>query len=149
MLQPRKIKYIVIHCTATSPEAKQQAILDGWRKKGWKANGYHWLVSKNGLAVRLQDDEIDSNGVLGKNHESINICYIGGLKDGKGTDTRTDEQKEAILVLLEGYRKKYPSATILGHRDLSKDKNGNGIIESFEWIKLCPCFDAKKEYACI
>jgi N-acetylmuramoyl-L-alanine amidase len=38
--------------------------------------------------------------------------------------------------------KKYPDAAILGHRDFSPDKNGNGIIEYFEWIKSCPSFDA-------
>jgi N-acetylmuramoyl-L-alanine amidase len=40
----RKINKIVIHCTATSPSATAQSILDGWRKKGWTSNGYHWLI---------------------------------------------------------------------------------------------------------
>lgn len=26
------------------------------------------------------------------------------------------------------------------------DKNGNGTIDSSEWIKMCPCFDAIPEY---
>jgi N-acetylmuramoyl-L-alanine amidase len=39
-------------------------------------------------------------------------------------------------------RKLYPKARIRGHRDFSKDLNGNGIIEPREWIKACPCFDA-------
>jgi len=142
----RTIDYIIIHCTATSKNVTHQVILDGWRKKGWVSNGYHWLVSKNGLAARLQDDELVSNGVLGHNHESINLCYIGGIENGKAKDTRTDDQKGALLVLIEDYRNKYPGAIILGHRDLSPDLNKNGIIESKEWIKICPCFDAKKEY---
>jgi N-acetylmuramoyl-L-alanine amidase len=39
---------------------------------------------------------------------------------------------------------KYPAATILGHRDFSPDKDGDGIIEFFEWIKYCPGFDVKE-----
>ena len=35
---------------------------------------------------------------------------------------------------------------ILGHRDTSPDKNGNGIVEKCEWMKECPCFDVKSEF---
>ncbi|MBF1379524.1 MAG: N-acetylmuramoyl-L-alanine amidase, partial [Porphyromonas sp.] len=32
---------------------------------------------------------------------------------------------------------------------LSPDRNGDGKIDAHEWIKLCPCFDASREYAYI
>ena len=38
---------------------------------------------------------------------------------------------------------KYPKATVLGHRDLSPDRDGDGIVEPHEWRKACPCFDAR------
>ena len=47
------------------------------------------------------------------------------------------------MKLLKG---RYPDAEILGHRDISPDANGNGIVDSWERIKECPCFDAKVEY---
>ncbi len=144
----RKIDWIIIHCTATRSTVKHQKILNGWRAKGWDKNGYHWLVDDNGLAARLQDDSIVSNGVFGYNNNSINLCYIGGIaEDGKPKDTRTDEQKGTLETLVMEYRKLYPNAKIQGHRDFSPDKNKNGVIEPFEWIKVCPCFDAKKEYS--
>ena len=34
----------------------------------------------------------------------------------------------------------------IGHRDASPDKNGDGKITKNEWIKECPCFDAKSEF---
>lgn len=139
----RNIKYIVIHCTAASGDQPTQDILDYWRKKGWDKNGYHWLISGNGLAVRLTDDENNSNGVASKNSNCINICYKGGWN---GKDTRTPAQKEMMEVIISGYKKKYPKAVVLGHRDFSPDINNNGIVEPSEWIKLCPCFDAKTEY---
>jgi N-acetylmuramoyl-L-alanine amidase len=144
----RKIDWIIIHCTATRSTVKHQTILNGWRAKGWDKNGYHWLVDDNGLAARLQDDSIVSNGVFGYNNNSINLCYIGGIgANGKPQDTRTEEQKGTLETLVMEYRKLYPNAKIQGHRDFSPDKNKNGVIETFEWIKICPCFDAKKEYS--
>ena len=43
----------------------------------------------------------------------------------------------------------WPRAKICGHRDFSPDKNGNGVIDPWEYIKACPCFDARHEYAYI
>lgn len=140
----RKITRIVIHCTAASGDQPAQNILDYWRKKGWRSNGYHWLVSDNGIAVRLMSDEDVGNGVRGFNSKSIHICYKGGWN---GKDTRTEEQKETLKVIINQYRKKWPQAEILGHRDLSPDLDNNGIVEPHEWLKLCPCFDAKTEYS--
>ena len=41
----------------------------------------------------------------------------------------------------------YPGIVdILGHRDASPDKNGDGEIEPAEWIKQCPCFDVRAEF---
>ncbi len=79
---------------------------------------------------------------------SIGVCYIGGLaKDGKTPkDTRTAGQKDSLRRLLIELKRKYPSAIICGHRDLSPDLNHDGKIEPNEWVKACPCFDAQEEY---
>lgn len=43
--------------------------------------------------------------------------------------------------------RRYPGITkIVGHRDLSCDADGDGIVERHEWVKQCPCFDAAAEY---
>ena len=43
-------------------------------------------------------------------------------------------------------KQEYPIVEVLGHRDTSPDLNDNGIVESSEWIKMCPCFDAAQEF---
>jgi len=43
-------------------------------------------------------------------------------------------------------KQRFPDAVIVGHRDLSPDKDGDGIVERHEWLKLCPCFSAREEY---
>jgi N-acetylmuramoyl-L-alanine amidase len=142
----RMIKYIVVHCTATPPETKIENIQHYWKENlGWKNPGYHYIIKRNGDIVNLFPEEKPSNGVKGYNQVSVHISYIGGVdKDGKSVDNRTDAQKHAMFNKLIELSEKYPRAIILGHRDLSPDKNGDGIIEDSEWVKHCPSFDVRE-----
>ena len=139
----RKIKYIAVHCTAGSQKSTVNDLLAEFRKKGWKAPGYHYVITADGKIHQLLDTEKVSNGVKGYNSVTVNIAYTGGMD---GVDNRTDEQKKSLIILLKLLRKRYPDAVIQGHRDFSPDLNGNGKIEKSEWIKMCPSFDAKTEY---
>ena len=141
----REIKYIVVHCTATPPDAKIENIQRYWKEQlGWKNPGYHYIIKRNGEIVKINDEANISNGVAGNNRYSIHISYIGGIdKDGKPIDNRTDQQKHSLFNKLVSLSEKYPNATILGHRDFSPDKDGDGKIEYNEWIKACPSFDVK------
>lgn len=139
----RKIKYIAVHCTAGSQKATVNDLLAEFKRKGWKAPGYHYVITADGKIHQLLDTEKVSNGVKGFNSVTVNIAYTGGMD---GVDNRTDEQKKSLVTLLKLLRKRYPDAVIQGHRDFSPDLNGNGKIEKSEWIKMCPSFDAKAEY---
>ena len=144
----RNIKTLVVHASATGQEATIESIKKYWKEKlKWKNPGYHYIIKPDGEAVQLLDEELVSNGVAGHNSTLINVCYIGGIDaTGKAIDNRTAAQKKTLVILLSRLKRKYPQATIKGHRDFSPDKNGNGIIEPSEWIKMCPCFDAQNEY---
>lgn len=144
----RQIKYIAVHCTAGSQKQSIDDLRAEFRRKGWKKPGYHFVVKPDGGIVQILDEEEVSNGVKGYNSVIINVAYIGGIDaQGKATDNRTEAQKQSLENLLRILRGKYPKAVIQGHRDFSPDLNGNGKIEKCEWIKACPCFDAKEEYA--
>lgn len=71
------------------------------------------------------------------------------IKTEKAKDTRTDEQKESLLSLIKQMKTKYKIDKVMGHRDTSPDKDGDGIVEPHEWIKQCPCFNAIDEYKTI
>ena len=142
----RRIDKIIVHCSAT-PEGKDFTVDDirRWHTTpvskgghGWSDIGYHYVIYRNGDVVNGRDVDIQGAHCAdnGGNINSIGICYIGGCaRDGKTPkDTRTDAQKLALLHLLLNLKKLYPHAVILGHRDL--DEHG----------KLCPSFDAKREY---
>lgn len=145
----REIKYIVLHCSATKEGQNIGAQdIDRWhRQRGFRKIGYHFVILLDGTIC--QGREITEIGahVAGSNAQSIGICYVGGLDAaGKPKDTRTEQQKAAMFYLLQRLREQFPQAQILGHRDFSPDRNGNGMIEPQEWIKACPCFNAIDEY---
>lgn len=152
----REIRKIVVHCAATpcNRDVKGENIVAGHLLpvskggRGWKAPGYHYIVELGGRIFASWPEDKISNGAKGHNRDSIHVCYIGGLSaTGRPADTRTPAQKESLLRILRELRRRYPRAVILGHRDLSPDKNGDGQISPDEWVKACPSFSARKEYS--
>lgn len=105
--------------------------------------------------------EFITNGVLGFNEDIVNVATIGGVENigtpqkpnWKAKDTRTPEQKASQLVVTDLYFKwlsdnggDVTKAMARGHRDYSKDKNGNGVIDANERNKECPSYDVWTEF---
>ena len=133
----RSIKEIIVHCTATS-EGKDFTVqqIDSWhRQRGFSCIGYHYIIYRDGTIHCGRPESRVGAHCAGHNANSIGVCYIGGCAaDGKTPkDTRTEAQRAALVKLLQELKKKYPSATIHGHRDFA--------------AKACPSFDATTEYA--
>lgn len=141
---------IVVHCSATKLSTRYTpAALDAdHRSRGWAGCGYHWYVTQDGTIYAMRDEAKQGAHVKGHNTDTIGVCYEGGLDaDGNPSDTRTAAQKASLEWLLKDVVSRYSDITsIVGHRDLSPDINGDGTIEPSEWIKACPCFDAIPEY---
>ena len=155
-MKAKDIDAIVIHCSATREgQDVRAADIDKWHKeRGFACIGYNYVIDLDGtveLGRPLTRDGAHCNtaGTSGKayNKHSIGICYVGGLdKYGRAKDTRTAAQKRALAALVYRLLKEYPITDVLGHRDASPDRNGDGTISSNEWIKECPCFDVRKEF---
>ena len=132
----RKINEIIVHCAATR-EGRDFTVEDitRWHKaRGFATIGYHYVIYRDGSIHEGRPLEQIGAHCVGHNKHSIGICYIGGCaSDGKTPkDTRTPEQKEALLALLRRLKARFPNATIHGHRDFA--------------AKACPSFDAFREY---
>lgn len=151
----RSIHTIVLHCSATRVTSNYTAeqLTRDHKARGFDGPGYHFYIRKDGDIVPLRPLTRIGAHVSGYNTGSIGICYEGGLDaSGKPADTRTAPQKRAMHELVSGLVKFLPTVgstvkVIQGHRDFSPDKNGNGVIDPWERIKECPCFDARPEFA--
>ena len=134
----RSITLIVIHCSAVKPDQQSSAAqIDSWhRQRGYHLGiGYHYVIRRNGDIEPGRPEWMVGAHCLNHNKYSIGVCYEGGLDArGQPADTRTAEQKSAMRNLLEDLHKRHPRAVIVGHRDLSHDRD-------------CPCFDAVSEFA--
>jgi len=142
----RRTDYIVVHCSATGPGSDIGADeIDQWHKaRGWSGIGYHAVIRRDGeIEFGRHFDEIGAH-VQGQNARSVGICLVGGVDAaGKSENNFTEEQFESLEAMIEMLKHAYPMAEILGHRDLSPDLDGDGIVEKHEWLKDCPCFDVK------
>ena len=141
---------IIIHCSATrAGQDFTAADIDRWhRARGFRSIGYHFVIRLDGTIEPGRDVSLDGAHCTGWNRRSIGICYVGGLdKEGRPADTRTEAQREALIRLVEDLRLVYSDIRlVIGHRDTSPDRNGDGIISPNEFIKMCPCFDVRNEF---
>lgn len=143
----KKLKYLVIHCTAT-PEGREVSAADikRWHTspapsgRGWKQVGYTDLFHLDGTVERLvannEDANVDpweiTNGAAGYNSISRHIVYAGGCEahTQKAKDTRTVAQKEAMKRYVLEFHRKHPTVKIVGHYQLA--------------AKACPSFDVQQ-----
>lgn len=133
----RKITELIWHCTAT-PEGREHTVADitKWHKdRGFRTIGYHKVVHLDGHVSegRPETEEGAHCSAQGKNKGTLGYVYVGGTdKKGQPKDTRTKEQKAAMLRLSREVIKKYGITKISGHNDYDKGK-------------ACPCFKVSQD----
>lgn len=122
------------------------------------AIGYHYVIDLTGEVWSGRAlDEIGAHA-QGFNAHSVGICMVGGSEpQAMYTLPQWNSLRDVVAMLLTQYGiprvlprrivgKSYPQGYtmvngVCGHRDLSPDANGNGLVEPFEWLKTCPGFD--------
>lgn len=143
----KKTTYGAIHVTATPPGWKgtMKDIRAMHIARGFNGVGYNEIIWPDG---RSEITERGANGagahIAGFNSIAYGLALVGGVKaNGKGdASTITAAQWTTLARRMREISKQYPGIAWAGHRDFSPDKNGNGIIEPYEYLKECPCFDA-------
>ncbi|MDR0939355.1 MAG: N-acetylmuramoyl-L-alanine amidase [Mediterranea sp.] len=139
VLPEREIRLLVVHCSATRPDAdfgvdKLRATHLG---RGFSDIGYHFYVTRDGRLHRCRPMGAVGAHARGYNLHSLGICYEGGLdSDGRPADTRTPAQRQRLRELIDHLRRLFPEARVVGHYQLGPDVH-----------KACPCFDAEAEYS--
>jgi N-acetyl-anhydromuramyl-L-alanine amidase AmpD len=113
---------IVVHSSATMAKmdigVKE---IDVWhRRRGFTKVGYHYVIRRDGsIETGRAIDEIGAHA-RPRNFDSVGICMVGGLADdGRSPEANfTDPQWDALRALLLDLSTRYPSARIIGHRDV-------------------------------
>jgi N-acetylmuramoyl-L-alanine amidase len=153
-----RVDFIVVHCSATPPEADIGAKeIREWhiKQNGWLDIGYHFVIRRSGLVEEGRKATVQGSHARGFNDRSIGICMVGGVKRmrhaGNGSvgfvakdvpdNNFTLDQFEALRLKLHALWRAHPNAEVLGHRDLPKV------------AKACPSFDVRawieRERICI
>ncbi len=142
-----RLKYLVIHCTAT-PEGREVTAADIRRMhcspvaaggRGWKQVGYTDIIHLDGTVERLVDNNEDANvdpweitnGARGYNSVSRHVVYAGGMSRDMSApkDTRTPAQKRALEAYVSDFHRRFPGVRIIGHNEVA--------------AKACPSFDVQ------
>lgn len=137
LMKSKKLKYLVIHCTAT-PEGRKVSS-DEIRKwhlspvtengRGWNQVGYTDMIHLDGSIERLVENDEDNivdiweitNGAVGYNSISRHIVYVGGVDNrNKAKDTRTTSQKDSLYKYINEFIVKHPHILIAGHNQFAK-----------------------------
>ena len=135
-----KTTEIILHCAATR-EGKDYTVndIDRWhRDRGFTMIGYQFVIYRDGSIHRGRPVGTSGGHCTNHNYCSVGVCYIGGCdKDMKPKDTRTTEQKIAMIELVHYLCKKYNLSiyNVFCHNQFAK--------------KACPSFkieDFRKEY---
>lgn len=140
-------KLVVWHCSATPP-SRAIGVSDlriMHQARGWDDIGYHIVILRDGK-VQMGED-ISKRGAHAKGHNSISVAvvFIGGVgEDGHAENNYTDAQWVAAKHVFKFLVLLYPNANHVGHRDLSPDKDSDGRIQRWEFMKECPCYSVQE-----
>lgn len=137
----RFVDEIIVHYTATpqGEEFSNAQIKASHLARGFSDIGYHYAIGLKGEVRPGRPEAVAGAHCTGHNTHSIGVSYVGGCPPRSvqgwqniGMDTRTPEQKAALIALLKVLKRKYPAATIHGHNEFAN--------------KPCPGFNAREEY---
>jgi N-acetylmuramoyl-L-alanine amidase len=131
-LKPEKVDYLIVHCSAT-PASRDIGAADidrMHRLRGFFKIGYHYVIKRDGTIEKGREDNEAGAHAKGYNLRSIGICLVGGITPKLRAEMNfTEEQFVSLKKLLADLKEKFPTATVVGHRDLPDVR------------KACPCFD--------
>lgn len=158
-MQINTVDKIVVHCSATLRTRDIGAAeIDSWHRgppQNWSAIGYHFVIRRDGTLEYGRPLTRQGAHTRGHNKHSWGICVVGGVKwatvRGKqklvADDNFTSAQYATLRTTVMMLKAIRPNAEVLGHRDLSPDLNNDGVIDEWEWVKDCPCFDVRSWYS--
>lgn len=144
LLDPNKVEWIVLHCSATEWGSVQ--VIDSWhRDRGFSQIGYHWVVHNcypsneswkkqkpdpiyDGLILKGRSESYRGAHVLNSNWNTVGIVLVGDR-------AFSSRQLEAAAVLCRSISSRFPNIKgVKGHYEFDSAKDQG---------KTCPNIDMK------
>ncbi len=122
-LKPEKIKYLIIHHTATSRDKTTfEAVKKYHIEKGWEDIGYHWFINGKGELQKGRDEKwVGAHASALKdgvsmNYQSLGVCLAGNFE----IEEPSKEQIATLEAVLSDKRAKFGIArtNVLGHQEI-------------------------------
>lgn len=132
----RYISEIILHSTKTTPDTElDEAALAALKHQGPdRPSSFHYLIKRDGAVIRTKTLSQPAAHCYMHNAHSVGIAYEGGLDaDGRPSDTRTDEQRAALLQLVTKLLKIYRCKVVV-HDEIDGEPCANIDPKEFAGI---------------
>lgn len=135
----RKIKYIVVHHSASPREKTTVSKITAWHKsRGWDHIGYHRVIGRDGTIASTLPIEKQGYHVWGRNKDSVGICVAGNFQNEHPIQAQIDNLTHALTSLCKKFGLK--TSKIYAHRQLSLPGHatacpGNNLYKLLPGIK--------------
>lgn len=128
MLLAKNIKFFVVHCSDTDNILNASEIHKMHLSFGWDGIGYHKIIQRSGKIENGRPEYWIGAHVKGKNSVSLGVCLVG-------RNNFTVKQFNSLQKILKKWKKAYPNAKIVGHRDIGDTKKTCPNFDVQSWVK--------------
>ncbi|WP_339295936.1 N-acetylmuramoyl-L-alanine amidase [Paenibacillus sp. FSL W7-1279] len=111
---PSKVVFLVQHHMAHKTWGIHEVHDFHKNSRGWNGIGYNWWIGFDGTIYEGRGFHYGA-GVSGHNHDSLHVGYQGDFTQQQ----MTDAQLAAGIALNAWLLGKYPSAKVVGHKELA------------------------------
>ncbi len=124
-----KCSYILIHHSATEPDASVADIRAAHRARGFIDIGYHYLIHPDGTVAPGRPEHQQGAHARGLNARSLGICCIGNFETTQPDPRQIQALTELVILLTRRYA--VAPHRIIGHRDVMR-------ISPAATVTVCP-----------
>ncbi|HHU22844.1 MAG TPA: N-acetylmuramoyl-L-alanine amidase [Clostridiales bacterium] len=109
-----RTSYLILHHAAASSASPMD--VHNWHlARAWAGIAYHYYVRKDGSVYRGRPENWIGGHTADYNNNSIGICFEGNFETEEMPRVQMDSGRRLVSDIL----KRYPSLTVLGHKDLN------------------------------
>lgn len=136
-----EVREVVLHCAATRPDwmanqtiAAKVAEIRRWHvARGWRREGYHWMIDRDGQIMAGRPETEIGAHVREANRGTIGVCLFGGHGSSENDqfhDNFTRAQDRAVRDLIDRIESRARIQRISGHNEYA--------------AKACPGFNVPR-----